>query len=224
LESVVTTNFRFRRQSRVIFAHDAIDALLVYDPAAAAEFLRHPPPPISGPFQCDALNGVAQIHVRVGPGFGVLVEAVVAGPAHAGQLHHPPDGQSPVGFHFFPRFSGRPRIPSQRLQHPLFLDALQAPFQKIDLQRLLADLPFQIRYPTFRPPRLSIAGKCVTGSLAELPAPAVQHIRVHFQPTCYLRDRYPLFQPPDGGQFKLLRELPAYCTHDSILHSLDFES
>jgi hypothetical protein len=40
---------------------------------------------------------------------------------------------------FFGPF-GRPLISSQRLQHPLFLDALQAPLQKINLQGLLADL------------------------------------------------------------------------------------
>jgi hypothetical protein len=37
-------------------------------------------------------------------------------------------------------FSRHRRISSQRLQHPLLLDALQAPLQKIDLQRLLANL------------------------------------------------------------------------------------
>ena len=31
----------------------------------------------------------------------------------------------------------------------------------------------------------------------------MQHIRVYFQPTCYLGDQYTLFQPPDGGQLKL---------------------
>src|SRR5271168_3350597 len=39
---------------------------------------------------------------------------------------------------------GRRRISSQRLQHPLFLDALQAPLQKIDFQGLLTDLAFEL--------------------------------------------------------------------------------
>jgi hypothetical protein len=33
------------------------------------------------------------------------------------------------------------------LQHPLFFDALQASLQKIDLQRLLSDLPLQRSRP-----------------------------------------------------------------------------
>src|SRR5215467_9487145 len=51
---------------------------------------------------------------------------------------------------FLLRPSGRPRTSSQCLQHPLLLDALQAPFQKIDLQRLLTNLTFQLRDPAFR--------------------------------------------------------------------------
>ena len=123
-----------------------------------------------------------------------------------------------------PRFSERPRTASQYLQHPLFLDALQAPLQKIDLQDLLADLPLQIRHTPLRPARLSIARKCLTRPLAELLSPSVQHVRAHFQPARHLCHRNPLLQPPDGGQLELLSELPAYCSHDSILHSMDFES
>ena len=37
-----------------------MDPLWVHGLTAAAEFLCHPPPPVSGPFQCDALNGIAQ--------------------------------------------------------------------------------------------------------------------------------------------------------------------
>src|ERR1700680_180436 len=47
--------------------------------------------------------------------------------------------------------SGRPRISSQRLQHPLFLDALQAPLQKIDFQGLLADVGFSFSDCPLRP-------------------------------------------------------------------------
>jgi hypothetical protein len=35
------------------------------------------------------------------------------------------------------------------MQHPLFLDALQATLQKIDLKGLLPNLPFQFRNPAF---------------------------------------------------------------------------
>jgi predicted dehydrogenase len=44
--------------------------------------------------------------------------------------------------------SGRPRISSQGLQHPLFLDALHEPLQRINLQSLLADLALHLRNTT----------------------------------------------------------------------------
>src|SRR6266581_9154422 len=66
--------------------------------------------------------------------------------------------------------SGRPRTSSQCLQPPLLLDALQAPLQKIDLQRLLADLALQLGDPAFGPALLAIARKDVARALAELPA------------------------------------------------------
>ena len=43
---------------------------------------------MSGPFQRDALNGIAQIHVLVGSGLSVLVEALVAGRSHASLEYH----------------------------------------------------------------------------------------------------------------------------------------
>jgi hypothetical protein len=54
---------------------------------------------------------------------------------------------------------------------------LQAPLQKIDLQRLLADLSFQFRHPAFGPALFSITWKRVARTLSELPAPPVQRIR-----------------------------------------------
>jgi len=93
----------------------------------------------------------------------------------------------------------RRRISSQRLQHPLFLDALQAPLQKIDLQCLLTDLSFQLGHPPFRPALLAIARKHVAWGLSEFAPPAVQHVRVDFHPSRHLRDRYTLLQPPYGG-------------------------
>jgi hypothetical protein len=86
---------------------------------------------------------------------------------------------------------------------------LQAPLQKINLQSLLAHLPFQFRYSAFRPALFSMARKRIARTLAELPTPTVQHVRIYLQPSRHFSDRYPLFQPPDGRQFKLLRELPA---------------
>jgi len=58
---------------------------------------------------------------------------------------------------------GRRRFSSQRLQHPLFLDALQAPLQKIELQRLLADFAFQLGDPTLGPTLLPLPGNTLPG-------------------------------------------------------------
>src|SRR6516165_12381703 len=120
--------------------------------------------------------------------------------------------------------SGRPRTSRQCLQHPLLLDALQAPLQKIDLQRLLTDLALQLRDPAFRPALLAVARKHIARTLTELSPPAMQHVGVDLQRPRRFADRYPLFQPPDGGQFELFGELPTRQPHDSILHSMDFES
>jgi hypothetical protein len=73
----------------------------------------------------------------------------------------------------------------------------------------VADLPFQLGNPALRPTLFAIAGKDVTGSLAELPPTSLQNVGADLQRTCRFRDRYPLFQPPDGGQFELLGELPS---------------
>src|ERR1700722_21266 len=70
----------------------------------------------------------------------------------------------------------------------------------------------------------AVAGEGVPGPLAELPPPAVQHVRAHLQRPRRLTHRYPLFQPPHRGQFELFGELPTRQSHDSILHLMNFES
>jgi hypothetical protein len=65
------------------------------------------------------------------------------------------------------------------LQLPLFLDMLQAPLQKIDLQRLATDLTFQLGDPALLLPPLAIACECLGTVIAQLAPPAVQDIRVH---------------------------------------------
>src|SRR5579862_2940300 len=89
------------------------------------------------------------------------------------------------------------------------------------LLRCAASTPSKNRFPApagrlcapVPPPGLRSSALCcresVAWSLAELPAPAVQQVRVYFQAARHFGYRYPLFQPPDGGQLKLLRELPA---------------
>ena len=98
------------------------------------------------------------------------------------------------------------------------------PLQKIDLQRLLADLALQLRDPAFRPAPLPVAGKGVARPLPELTPPAVQHVGIHFQRARHLGYRNPFFQPPYRGQLELLGEPPVRQSHDSILLSMDFES
>jgi len=119
---------------------------------------------------------------------------------------------------------GRLRISIQRLQHPLLLDALQAPLQEIDLQRLLADLALQLGDPVFRPAPLPVAGKSVARPLPGLTPSAVQHVGIHFQRARHLSYRNPFFQPPYRGQLELLGETAGEKSHDSIHLSMDFES
>src|ERR1700721_4587273 len=68
------------------------------------------------------------------------------------------------------------------------VDALQAPFQKINLQSLLADLPLQLCDASFGPAVLSLARRYVARPLANLTPPAVQHVRVHFKRPRHLPD------------------------------------
>jgi hypothetical protein len=106
---------------------------------------------------------------------------------------------------------------SQCLQHPLFLDALQAPLQKIDFQGLLADLALQLSDAAFGPSLLAVAREGVAWPGPELPPPAVQDIGVDLQRPCRLSYGNPLFQPPHRGQLELLGEHPSRQSHDSIL-------
>jgi hypothetical protein len=73
------------------------------------------------------------------------------------------------------------RLCKPRLERALPCERVKA----ISGERLLVDLSFQFRHPAFAPALLPITGKCVARSLAELPAPSVQHVRVHFQPARY---------------------------------------
>ena len=83
----------------------------------------------------------------------------------------------------------------------MFLDALQAPLQKIDLQRLLPHLPFQLRHACFVPASLPAAGKRIARSTAEFVPPAVQHFRSYFKRPRYFRTRRPRFKPLDAASF-----------------------
>jgi hypothetical protein len=65
------------------------------------------------------------------------------------------------------------------LQLPLFFDLLQAPPQKIDLQRLAADFSLQLSDPAFLLAPLAVAGECLEAVIPLLTPPAVQNIGVH---------------------------------------------
>ncbi len=90
----------------------------------------------------------------------------------------PPSVQSSVAGPPSPllRPSCRPRISSQRLQHPLLFDALRAPLQKNDLQGLLPHLPFQFGDLTLRPAPGPVARESIARPLAKLSPPAVQNV------------------------------------------------
>ncbi len=107
------------------------------------------------------------------------------------------------------RSSGRPRTSTRCLQHPLFFDALQAPLQKIDLHHLLTDLALQLRHTAFGPAPLPVTRKRVARRLTKLTPPTLQHVRIDLQSPCDLGQRYPRFQPPNGGQLEFPGELPA---------------
>ncbi len=56
---------------------------------------------------------------------------------------------------------------------------LQASPQKIDFQRLAADLPLQLGHMLLLGATQAVAGKRLGPVVPQLPFPAVQHVRVH---------------------------------------------
>jgi hypothetical protein len=87
----------------------------------------------------------------------------------------------------------------------------------IDLQRLLADLPFQLGLLRVIPAALSEARKSVAWPLAVLVASAVQNVGVYLQGPCDFGSRGARFQPPDRGQVHFAREHSSRQSHDTIL-------
>src|SRR4051794_23560949 len=93
---------------------------------------------------------------------------------------------------------------------------LQASPQKIDLQRLTADLTFQLGEPAFLHAALSVARERLGPVLPQLTPPTVQHVRVYFAGARHLCQRGPQFKSPGGLLLELLRELPSRRSHSSI--------
>src|SRR5690242_9021984 len=100
---------------------------------------------------------------------------------------------------------------------------LQAAPQKIDFQRLTADLPLQFSHLAFVCAALAVAGKRLPAEFLDLPPPAVQHVRVDLASLGHLgyRDAQP--QPSNSFFLKFPGVLPSR-SHDTILHSLEIVS
>lgn len=88
------------------------------------------------------------------------------------------------------------RWPCVPTAHPLFLDALPAPLQEIDLQRLLTDLAFQLGDPSVGPTLLSLPRKYVARPRPNLTPPA-----------CHFAYRTPAFQRAAGGELEQIQML-----------------
>src|SRR5438309_5606775 len=122
------------------------------------------------------------------PWLSFRIEAIEAGSAHPAQLQQCVASSVRCPCSFLPGPCGRRRISIRYLQHPLFFDALQAPLQKIDLQRLLTDLALQFCNAPFRPAPLPVTWKGVARSLTKLTPPAMQQVGVDFQRPRYFCD------------------------------------
>ena len=135
---------------QVVLAHQPVDALWIHPPSTLAQLARYARADGWLYPRLDLLNRVAQIHIRVRSRFGVVEAVGNPGPGNPAQLHYAFDREAARRPIFFPDHlvdGGFPALTPAA--PPLFLDALQAPLQKIDLQGLLADLALQLRYVPF---------------------------------------------------------------------------
>jgi len=92
---------------------------------------------------------------------------------------------------------------------------LPASPQKIDLQRLLADLALQLRNTLLLGPLQTQTGKGFLPVLPNFFAPAVQQIRIDLASPRHPRDGRAQIQPPKGGFLELLGEFPSRQTQES---------
>jgi len=77
---------------------------------------------------------------------------------------------------------------------------LQAPLQKIDLQRLLTNFALQLRNVRLLPPSLALAWKRIGGAVMEFSPPTMEDIRIDFEGTRNLSRGRPLLKLLDGSQ------------------------
>src|ERR1700683_1702735 len=95
---------------QVVFAQQAVNPFGIHLPTLPPQFGCDPRPAVTGPLQGDPLDGspqgtpvagIPQVHVAFGTRLAARVESVEAGAAHAAQLYHASNRQSPVRLHFF---------------------------------------------------------------------------------------------------------------------------
>src|SRR6202050_566339 len=112
---------------QVVFAQQAVNPFGIHLPTLPPQFGCDPRPAVTGPLQGDPLDGIPQVHIAFRARLAARVEAVEAGAAHAAQLYHAFNRQSPVRLHFFLDFPvdrGLPlsassiRCSSMRCKHP----------------------------------------------------------------------------------------------------------
>gem|GEM_PF-3391810 len=120
------------------------------------------------------LKGVPQIHIVI-LAHALRVEPIEAFAAHSGQPTHLLDR----------------RLSAQCLQHPPFFDALQAPFQKIDLECLLADFSFQLGHAAVVRMPIPQTRKGVLSRMLEILPPAVQQVRINLARSRHCGNRSP---------------------------------
>ena len=138
------------------------------------------------------MRWMASRRSRSRSGFGGSGESDTNSPAHARQSAHAFEAQS-FGSLPLVRICWKIAASSDGLQLPLLFDALQAPLQKINLQRLLTDLTLRLGDPAFFPAPFAGAGKRIAWSVPELAPPMMQDIRVDFKRPRDLGDRGPPF-------------------------------
>lgn len=160
------------KPEQVVLTQQPVHSFRIDCPASPRQSGRNPGSSITGPLERDALNGIPQVHVSMGPSFASAIETVEAGPAYPAQLRYELDRQTAVKLHLLPRLCGRLRIFRECLQHPLFFHSLQAALQKIDLQCLLADVAPQVCNPAIGPSLLAVTRKRIAMRLMEFAPPS----------------------------------------------------
>ena len=156
----------------------------------ATQFLGDARSPVARPFQRNALDRVAQLHVVICAGLGLGIVAIEAAPAHPAQLQHALNRQPTAAVHFFPDLPVDCGFPfdacsisysSMRCKHPSNNRSRASSGRSCALTR-------QSALPTSAAAR---DRERMGRPLAEFFAPVMQHASIYFQ-----RPRYAAIQMP----------------------------